>query len=140
MSAHAKTPSPGVPFHLRPGIPPPQIPKKNPRKGKRATSTEKWKNIGYWADLSQLLASYTRQVLRTEIGKTTFTALSRDLRTLTQAIERIGEQCVRLWGRGCHWPSSVVTTPPTSPKLFAMCRTFRISFFWPLAPKSGFQL
>jgi len=53
-------------------------PEKNPRKGKRAKSAEKWKNIGYWADLSQLLASYTRQVLRTEIGKTTFTAISRD--------------------------------------------------------------
>ena len=26
-------------------------------------------------------------------------ALSPDLRTLTQAIERIGEQCVTLWGR-----------------------------------------
>ncbi len=74
-------------------------PEKNPRKGKRAKSAEKWKNIGYWADLSQLLASYTRQVLRTEIGDTTLKALSRDLRTLTQAIERIGEQCVRLWGR-----------------------------------------
>ncbi len=46
-------------------------PEKNPRKGKKAnTSTEKWKNIGYWGDLSQLLASYTRQVLRTEIGET----------------------------------------------------------------------
>jgi len=74
-------------------------PEKNPRKGKRATSAEKWKNIGYWKDLSQLLASYTRQVLRSKRGKTTFTAISRDLRTLTQAIERIGEQCVGLWGR-----------------------------------------
>jgi len=44
-------------------------PEKNPRKGKKANiSAEKWKNIGYWGDLSQLLASYTRQVLRTEIG------------------------------------------------------------------------
>ena len=75
-------------------------PEKNPRKGKRAeTSAEKWKNIGYWANLSQLLASYTRQVLRTEIGDTTLEALSRDLRTLTQAIEKIGEQCVTLWGK-----------------------------------------
>ena len=75
-------------------------PEKNPRKGKRAkTSAEKWKNIGYWGDLSQLLASYTRQVLRTEIDDTNLEDLSRDLRTLTQAIERIGEQCVGLWGR-----------------------------------------
>ena len=74
-------------------------PDKSPRKGKRAKPAEKWKNIGYWGDLSQLLASYSRQVLRSKRGKTTFTALSRDLRTLTQAIERIGEQCVTLWGK-----------------------------------------
>jgi len=44
-------------------------PEKNPRKDKKANiSTGKWKNIGYWGDLSQLLASYARQVLRTEIG------------------------------------------------------------------------
>jgi len=74
-------------------------PEKNPRKGKGAKSAEKWKNIGSWDDLSQLLASYTSQVLRTEIGDSTLKSLSRDLRTLTQAIERIGEQCVGLWGR-----------------------------------------
>jgi len=75
-------------------------PKKNPRKGKRAQEAgDQWKNIGYWKELSQLLASYTRQVLRTEIGNTTLKALSRDLRSLTQAVERIGEQCVGLWGR-----------------------------------------
>ena len=74
-------------------------PKKNPRKGKRAQeSGDQWKNIGYWKELSQLLASYTRQVLRTEIGNTTLKALSRDLRSLTQAVERIGEQGVTLWG------------------------------------------
>ena len=76
-------------------------PKKNPRGGKKAnTSAEKWKNIGYWGDLSQLLASYTRQVLRSKTGKTSLTALSRDLRTLRQAIERIGNQCVTFWGKG----------------------------------------
>ncbi len=75
-------------------------PRKNPRKGKKAnTSAEKWKNIGYWGDLSQLLASYTRQVLRSEIGKTNLKTLSRDLRSLTQAIERIGEQGVTPWER-----------------------------------------
>ncbi len=48
-------------------------PEKNPRKGKKATiSAEKWKNIGYWADPSQLLASYTRQVLRSKSGKNHF--------------------------------------------------------------------
>ncbi len=43
-------------------------PDKNPRMGKRATSAEKWKNIGYWKDLSQLLASYGHEGLRSEIG------------------------------------------------------------------------
>ncbi len=76
-------------------------PKKNPRKGKKAKAASvKWKNLGYWKDLSQLLASYTRQVLRSKTGKSSFTALSRDLRTLRQAIERIGKQCVTLWGKG----------------------------------------
>ncbi len=75
-------------------------PNKNPRKGKKAkAATTQWKNLGYWKDFSQLLASYTRQVLRSEIGKTNLKALSRDLRSLTQAIERIGKQCVNLWGK-----------------------------------------
>lgn len=75
-------------------------PKKNPRKGKKAKATSnQWKNLAYWKDLSQLLASYTRQVLRAKTGKTSLTALSRDLRSLAQAIERIGGQCVGLWGK-----------------------------------------
>ncbi len=46
-------------------------PKKNPRKDRKVKeATDQWKNIGYWKDVSQLLASYTRQVLRSEIGKT----------------------------------------------------------------------
>ena len=46
-------------------------PKKDRRKRKKAKQiTDQWKNIGYWKDLSQLLASYTRQVLRVEIGGT----------------------------------------------------------------------
>ncbi len=74
-------------------------PKKNPRKSKKAKEAgDPWKTVGYWKDLSQLLASYTRQVLRGKTGKTSLTALSRDLRSLRQAIERIGEQSVTLWG------------------------------------------
>ncbi len=74
-------------------------PKKNPRKDRKATkTTDLWKNLGYWKDLSQLLSSYTRKVLRSEIGKTNLKALSRDLRSLTQAVERIGVECVSLWG------------------------------------------
>ena len=74
-------------------------PDKNPRKSRKPKeTTDQWKNLGYWQDLSQLLSSYTRQVLRSEIGKTNLKALSRDLRTLTQAVEQIGEQCVTLWG------------------------------------------
>ena len=76
-------------------------PEKNPRKNRKGKqATDQWKNLGYWKDLSQLLASYSRRVLRNEIGKTTLKALSRDLRTLRQAIERIGGQCVTLWGEG----------------------------------------
>ena len=76
-------------------------PKKNPRKGKKAKAvTDQWKNLGYWKDLSQLLASYTREVLRGQTGKTSLTAISRDLRSLRQAIERIGGRCVELWRRG----------------------------------------
>ena len=45
-------------------------PKKNPRKDRKPKEpTDQWKNLGYWKDISQLLSSYTRQVLRTEIGK-----------------------------------------------------------------------
>ena len=44
-------------------------PRKNPRKGKKAKeTTDQWRNLGYWADLSQLLASYTRQGLRSKTG------------------------------------------------------------------------
>ncbi len=75
-------------------------PEKNPRKGKKDKEAgDHWRNIGFWKDLSQLLSAYTRQVLRSKTGKTSLTALSRDLRTLKQAIERIGEQCVTLWGK-----------------------------------------
>ena len=45
-------------------------PKKNPRGLRQVKkATDQWKNLGYWKDLSQLLASFTRQVLRTEIGE-----------------------------------------------------------------------
>ena len=75
-------------------------PKKNPRKRKKAQEAgDQWRNIGFWKDLSQLLSSYTRQVLRSKTGKTSLTALSRDLRSLGQSIDRIGEQRVTLWGK-----------------------------------------
>jgi len=67
------------------------------RERAKHSKANEWQNIGYWGDLSQLLASYARQILRSKRGKTTFTAISRDLRTLTLAIERIGKQCVTLW-------------------------------------------
>ena len=45
-------------------------PEKNPRKNRKVKeATDQWKNLGYWKDLSQLLASYTRQVLRSKTGK-----------------------------------------------------------------------
>ncbi len=75
-------------------------PEKDPREGRKAKEAAgQWKTLGYWKDLSQLLSSYSRQVLRTDIGKTTLKTLSHDLRTLRQAIERIGEECVTLWGK-----------------------------------------
>ena len=75
-------------------------PRKNPRGGGKAQeATDQWKNVGFWKDLSQVLASYSRQVLRTEIGDSTLKSLSRDLGTLRQAIERIGDQCRGLWGK-----------------------------------------
>ena len=65
-------------------------PKKNPRKCKKAQEAgDQWRNIGYWKDVSQLLSAYTRQVLRANPGKTSLTALSRDLATLRQAIDRM---------------------------------------------------
>ena len=75
-------------------------PEKNPRGGKKnKEATTRWNAIGFWKDLSQALASYSRQVLRTEIDDTSLKTLSRDLQSLTQAIERIGEQCVTPGGR-----------------------------------------
>ena len=45
-------------------------PKKNPRKGRKAAkASDQWKTLGFWKDLSQLLSSYTSEVLRMEIGK-----------------------------------------------------------------------
>ena len=74
--------------------------KMKPRKNNKAKKDiESWKNIGYWKDLPQLLASYTRRVLKGKTGKTSLTALSRDLRSLRQAIDGIGTQCVTLWGK-----------------------------------------
>ena len=76
-------------------------PEKDPRNGRNdKETTDQWKTFGFWKDLSQLLSSYTREVLRREIGETTLKDLSRDLGTLRQAIERIGERCVALWGKG----------------------------------------
>ena len=74
-------------------------PGKDPRKGRKAQeATDQWKNLGYWKDISQLLSSYTRQVLRTEIGKTNLKTVSCDLRSLTQAVERIRVECRTFWG------------------------------------------
>jgi len=34
------------------------------RSKKRAGKTKEWKNVGYWKDVGQALASYTRQSIR----------------------------------------------------------------------------
>lgn len=76
--------------------------KTDPKKAKvKRTKTkigvDGWSNIGFWADLGQLMSSYTREVLRKEIGETTLKKLSLDLRSLKLATERIGEQCETMW-------------------------------------------
>ncbi len=77
-----------------------RIHRKTPEKAGRLRRPQIGGSIGFWKDLSQALASYSREVLRTEIGDISVKALSRDLRTLRQAIERVGERCVSLWGKG----------------------------------------
>jgi len=68
------------------------------RRAKRGGKTKQWKNLGYWKDLSQALASYARQVLRDDMPNTFAKLLSVE-RALGAQIEAIGKQCVSLWGK-----------------------------------------
>lgn len=69
------------------------------RSKKRAGKTKEWRNIGYWRDLGQALASYARQISRDDIMPSSLKELFTLERALSAQIEAIGERCVSLWGK-----------------------------------------
>ena len=69
------------------------------RSKKRAGKTKEWKNVGYWQDVGQALASYARQSIRDDMPSTLKELLALE-RALGAQIEAIGERCVSLWGKG----------------------------------------
>ena len=69
------------------------------RTKKRAGKTKEWKNVGYWRDLGQALASYARQSIRDDMPSSLKELLALE-RALGAQIRRIGERCVSLWGKG----------------------------------------
>ena len=69
------------------------------RSKKRAGKTKEWKNVGYWKDVGQALASYARQNIRDDMPSTLNKLLALE-RTLGAQIATIGERCVSLWGKG----------------------------------------
>ena len=69
------------------------------RSQNRAGKTKEWKNIGYWRDLGQALASYARQSIRDDMPSTLNELLALE-RGLGAQIEAIGERCVSLWDKG----------------------------------------
>ncbi len=68
------------------------------RSKKRAGKTKEWKNVGYWKDVGQALASYARQSIRDDMPSTLMKLLALE-RALGAQIKRIGERCVSLWGK-----------------------------------------
>ena len=69
------------------------------RSKKRAGKTKEWRNVDYWRDLGQALASYARQSIRDDMPSTLNKLLALE-RALGAQIEAIGERCVSLWGKG----------------------------------------
>ncbi len=69
------------------------------RTKKRAGKTKEWKNVGYWRDLGQALASYARRSIRDDMPSSLNELLAFE-RALGAQIEAIGERCVSLWGKG----------------------------------------
>ncbi len=67
------------------------------RTKKRAGKTKEWKNVGYWRDLGQALASYARRSIRDDMPSSLKELLALE-RALGAQIEAIGERCVSLWG------------------------------------------
>ncbi len=66
---------------------------------KRAGKTKEWKNVGYWRDLGQALASYARRSIRDDMPSSLKKLLALE-RALGAQIEAIGERCITLWGKG----------------------------------------
>jgi len=58
----------------------------------------RWRDIGYWKQLDQLLRAYTRQKLRGSTVEGIEEVLSF-LAQINAKIDPIGEQCMTLWGR-----------------------------------------
>jgi len=69
------------------------------RSKKRAGKTKEWRNVGYWKDVGQALASYARQSIRDDMPSTLKELLALE-RALSAQISAIGERCVNLWGKG----------------------------------------
>ena len=69
------------------------------RTKKRAGKTKEWKNVGYWRDLGQALASYARQSIRDDMPSSLKELLALE-RALSAQIKHIGERCLTLWGKG----------------------------------------
>jgi len=69
------------------------------RTKKRAGKTKEWRNVGYWRDLGQALASYARRSIRDDMPSSLKELLALE-RALGAQIKRIGERCVTLWGEG----------------------------------------
>ncbi len=68
------------------------------RTKKRAGKTKEWKNVGYWKDVGQALASYARQSIRDDMPSSLNKLLALE-RGLGAQFEAIGERCVSLWGK-----------------------------------------
>jgi len=58
----------------------------------------RWRDIGYWSQLDQLLRSYTRQKLRGSRVEGIKEVLSF-LAQINAKIDPIVEQCITLWGK-----------------------------------------
>ncbi len=71
------------------------------RKRKRAKNSKanEWQNIGYWQYLGQALQAYSNGVKRASLPTTLEELLQLQHAHSTQ-IQRIGKQCITLWGKG----------------------------------------
>ena len=58
----------------------------------------RWKDLGYWNRLDQVLRAYTRQKIRVSSAGSIEEVLSV-LSQINAKIEGIGKRCVHLWGR-----------------------------------------